>query len=687
MEPIQSTPTELSAEIERLHELKERGVLTADEFAKAKENVLNAPQLQMMSRDRMTGGHKSGKSKSSGASRSSKSHDGSATGRHAKASKSRSSRSSSTSSSSSSSSSSSGRGFIVPQRTDVWRVTKQGLQPEYPVPGITPVTRDAPHGFDKLDESTTPQIASPVGTDPHMHSGSTPLKRNTSFHESFAAHGGKRGGASTRQSFGGANEKRPAYGTFTDHRAAKARQQGEGVRLLPKEKVYVQYFNSRGDRSANFEDVQFQSEYDSERVAEDDPLYKEAAGAAGGLTQQPAQPGQPGQPGQPQPPAGKPRSEASALHNLDVRSHSSHSSSELVLSFDWYWVDVVGRDEANGRRTYNQRMAEITERFGLCPSLLVDREHTLVLPQFVEAATNPHQYLVVLRVATPKINLTADSVVELTNRWIIVVDLQKKVVITIHRWDTLSMAQLRAQWKHLMSQSIAFEEFLLKILDDASTTFSSSVDIHQGLLDECEAKLLMTSTKQKQLFGANSSRGVRRFKKEMAAQILSLFEDGAENSFLASLLDGDGKGFEREEMNQFLYHLHRRSGVQHRMLVITQPVLLRCFTKFRLCSRDRSSQLGGYCNDLAAKALEVRDNAKHLLDMHISLVSFHTNELMALLTRFEIFFAPLEFLAAVYGMNFATGMWELEWQFGYYMFWGLCALSCILVYTVFHRRF
>lgn len=61
-----------------------------------------------------------------------------------------------------------------------------------------------------------------------------------------------------------------------------------------------------------------------------------------------------------------------------------------------------------------------------------------------------------LRVATLQIAISDDSVVELTNRWIIVVDLVQHIVITIHRVDTPSMALLRSQWKKVMETNEVF---------------------------------------------------------------------------------------------------------------------------------------------------------------------------------------------------------------------------------------
>lgn len=61
---------------------------------------------------------------------------------------------------------------------------------------------------------------------------------------------------------------------------------------------------------------------------------------------------------------------------------------------------------------------------------------------------------------------------------------------------------------------------------------------------------------------------------------------------------------------------------------------------------------------------DVLENVTGLLNLHISLSSQKTNEVMRVLTVFSIFFLPLNFLAGVYGMNFEH-MPELKHPHGY----------------------
>jgi len=58
-----------------------------------------------------------------------------------------------------------------------------------------------------------------------------------------------------------------------------------------------------------------------------------------------------------------------------------------------------------------------------------------------------------------------------------------------------------------------------------------------------------------------------------------------------------------------------------------------------------------------------RDTAKGLIELSLSSMSHHTNEVMRILTIIASIFIPLTFIAGVYGMNFAM-MPELQWRFG-----------------------
>jgi magnesium transporter len=79
-----------------------------------------------------------------------------------------------------------------------------------------------------------------------------------------------------------------------------------------------------------------------------------------------------------------------------------------------------------------------------------------------------------------------------------------------------------------------------------------------------------------------------------------------------------------------------------------------------------------YMRDLRERINQVSENVEiaidtcsSLLDLHLTLMSHKTNEVMKVLTVMSAIFLPLSFIAGLYGMNFEN-MPELKMKMGYY---------------------
>jgi magnesium transporter len=79
------------------------------------------------------------------------------------------------------------------------------------------------------------------------------------------------------------------------------------------------------------------------------------------------------------------------------------------------------------------------------------------------------------------------------------------------------------------------------------------------------------------------------------------------------------------------------------------------------------------------------ENVTGLLNLHISLSSQKTNEVMRILTVFSIFFLPLNFLAGIYGMNFEF-MPELHQEYGYFYVLGAMGLIALAIFYWVYRK-
>lgn len=74
-----------------------------------------------------------------------------------------------------------------------------------------------------------------------------------------------------------------------------------------------------------------------------------------------------------------------------------------------------------------------------------------------------------------------------------------------------------------------------------------------------------------------------------------------------------------------------------------------------------------------------------LMDMYMSSVSNKMNEVMKVLTIIATVFIPLTFIAGIYGMNFKH-MPELDYEYSYYILWGVMVLIFIGLLYYFKRR-
>ncbi len=67
------------------------------------------------------------------------------------------------------------------------------------------------------------------------------------------------------------------------------------------------------------------------------------------------------------------------------------------------------------------------------------------------------------------------------------------------------------------------------------------------------------------------------------------------------------------------------------------------------------------------------------------MVTHRTNQIMNRLTVVSVIFLPLTFLCGVYGMNFRV-MPELQWHYGYGIFWVLAALLTAILVAIMRRN-
>jgi len=109
-------------------------------------------------------------------------------------------------------------------------------------------------------------------------------------------------------------------------------------------------------------------------------------------------------------------------------------------------------------------------------------------------------------------------------------------------------------------------------------------------------------------------------------------------------------------------------------------------------SPNLSSTVRTYLRDVHEHSVQLidvvetyRDMASGMIELYLSAVSYRMNEVMKVLTIIATIFIPITFLAGVFGMNFRV-MPELNWEWGYAIFWLICVATVVGLIRFFRRK-
>ena len=105
-----------------------------------------------------------------------------------------------------------------------------------------------------------------------------------------------------------------------------------------------------------------------------------------------------------------------------------------------------------------------------------------------------------------------------------------------------------------------------------------------------------------------------------------------------------------------------------------------------------SDQTALYLRDVYDHTIQIIDNVEIMRDLvtgmqeiYLSTQGNHLNEVMKVLTMISTLFIPMSFVAGVYGMNFKY-MPELEWRWGYPLFWALIGILVSGMFIYFRKK-
>lgn len=101
--------------------------------------------------------------------------------------------------------------------------------------------------------------------------------------------------------------------------------------------------------------------------------------------------------------------------------------------------------------------------------------------------------------------------------------------------------------------------------------------------------------------------------------------------------------------------------------------------------REYFSDIYDHLLKLSEMVMTNREVTSDIRDSYLSLNSHQTNNVMKLLTIITSIFAPLTFIAGIYGMNFEN-IPELEWKYGYFLSLTLMFIIGVAMLLYFRRQ-
>lgn len=157
---------------------------------------------------------------------------------------------------------------------------------------------------------------------------------------------------------------------------------------------------------------------------------------------------------------------------------------------------------------------------------------------------------------------------------------------------------------------------------------------------------------------------------------LDKIEDNTQNKSMTALMN---ELFDTRHMLLNLRHtVHPMRDLLYRMLNSHHLIGIRE-------RREYFSDIYDHLLKLSEMVMSNREVTADIRDSYLSLNSHQTNNVMKVLTIITSIFAPLTFIAGIYGMNFEN-MPELTWDYGYFLSLGLMLVIGILMFLWFKSK-
>jgi len=301
-------------------------------------------------------------------------------------------------------------------------------------------------------------------------------------------------------------------------------------------------------------------------------------------------------------------------------------------------IDYVLKKEKYGFEWVNlinpslRELAQVSVDYDL-PSIYVhDCLEPENLPKFEPIGNDV--LFIIMRAYDGNATEESDTIRKITNK--LVVFLGKNFLVTIHRSDHEYLRIIRNRWR---VQAPNQEDWGLMVVVDmikaVINSYEEPVSLAGDTLDHLEE---------------------------------GIFTDKAPSSLI-------------EQM----YLIRRKASIYRKMLFLTNEVFDNLLNYKQAKNQPFLQNISDKSNEIQYYTEQLHSNANDLLNIHLSLASHRTNEVMKVLTIASVFFLPLTFMAGVYGMNFVF-MPELQSEYAYFSFWLLTGIIVLAIYLKFKEK-
>lgn len=277
-----------------------------------------------------------------------------------------------------------------------------------------------------------------------------------------------------------------------------------------------------------------------------------------------------------------------------------------------------------------REMAQVAVQYDLHSASVHDCLEPEHLPKFENV---DDVSFIVLRAYDADSHKDGDTIQKLTNK--IALFAGTNFLVTIHRKDHEYIKILRNKWR-------------VSHKNENNLSLMITSDLYEAILNTYESPI------------------------RYAMEMLERYEEAIfDNNEPASII-------------QRLYLLRRKASVYKKMLFLFNELV----KKQSFVNENWESYLKEVVDTgekLEYYADQLYEDANNLLNIHLSLASHRTNEVMKVLTILTVFFLPLTFIVGIYGMNFSY-MPEMRSDFGYAGVWIVMLSVSLVIYFWFRSR-